>query len=292
MNDARRVQGKATESRHAHAHRMAVSACASAARTGRGDPASKVQLFAFRLQRSTVPVRQKRAQPPKAAGSRAMRPGSFARRNSSAVRPQQLRFRNRHSEQHSLRSPQTTEELNEALKAFGEHLPTVPAEGEEDGSPRRVAAPAADDAPPPPFLSSAWPAERAQQRAFLAQTAVSWSLIALVLAAYVQLLSAMGRGEAVFLALRPWLGVSKARARRLARACGAGAQLSRGAQLFIVGGGLTAALAYVTDISLWPERLFPLRLLVGAVTFMLFGFGVFFNAHEVRAQKPPAAQTR
>ena len=111
----------------------------------------------------------------------------------------------------SPRFPQTTEELGEALKAFSQHLPAVSAEGEEDGSPRGVAAPAADAAQPPPFLTSAWPAERAQQRAFLAQTAVSWALIALVLAAYVQLLSAMGRGEAVFLALRPWLGVSKAR---------------------------------------------------------------------------------
>ena len=221
-----------------------------------------------------------------------MRPGSFARRNSSAVRLRRVRFRNRHTEQHSPRSPQTTDELNEALKAFDERLPTVSAQGEEDGSPRRVAAPAADDAPPPPFLSSAWPAERAQQRAFLAQTAASWSLIALVLAAYVQLLSAMGRGEAVFLALRPWLGVSKARACRSVRACRAGAQLRRDAQMFILGGGLTAALAYITDISLWPERFFPLRLLVGAVAFALFGFGVFFNAYEVRASGRPRLGTR
>jgi hypothetical protein len=168
----------------------------------------------------------------------------------------------------------------------------VSAEGEEDGSPRRAAALAADDAPLPPFLASAWPAERAQQRAFLAQTAVSWALIALVLAAYVQLLSAMGRGEAVFLALRPWLGVSKARARRRVRACRAGTPLRRDAQMFILGGGLTAALAYVTDISLWPERLFPLRMLVGAVTFVLFVFGVFFNSHEVRAQGRPRRRTR
>ena len=223
-----------------------------------------------------------------------MRPGSFARRNSSAVRPPRASepgIGTRHSD-NPARFPQTTDELNEALSAFAEHLPPVSAEGEEDGSPRRAAAPAADDAPLPPFLASAWPAERAQQRAFLAQTAASWALIALVLAAYVQLLSAMGRGEAVFLALRPWLGVSKARARRRVRACRASAPLRRVAQMFILGGGLTAALAYVADISLWPERLFPLRMLVGAVTFVLFGFGVFFNAREVRAQGRPRRRTR
>ena len=52
--------------------------------------------------------------------------------------------------------------------------------------------------------------------------------------------------------------------------------------MFILGGGLTVAAGYVTDISLWTERFFPLRMLLGAVTFAFFGFGVFFNAHEVR----------
>ena len=187
------------------------------------------------------------------------------------------------------RFPQTTEELHEALKAFEEHLPTVPAEGEEEGSPRRAAAPAADDALPPPFLTTAWPAERAQQRAFLAQTAVSWALIALELAAYMQLLSAMGRGEAVFLALRPWHGVSQVCGCVCATACACrdDMQLRRGSQMFMLGGGLTVVLAYVTDISFWPARLFPLRMLVGAATFVLFGFGVFFNAQEVRAPGRP-----
>ena len=54
--------------------------------------------------------------------------------------------------------------------------------------------------------------------------------------------------------------------------------------MFILGGGLTVAAGYVADISLWPERFFPLRVLMGAVTFALFGFGVFFNASAVRRQ--------
>ena len=71
-----------------------------------------------------------------------------------------------------------------------------------------------------------------------------------------------------------------------------GAALRRDAQLFILGGGLTAAAGYIADISLWPERLFPLRLLVGAATFVLFGFGVFCNAAEVRAPSRPPRSTR
>ena len=58
--------------------------------------------------------------------------------------------------------------------------------------------------------------------------------------------------------------------------------------MFILGGGLTVAAGYVTDISLWTERFFPLRMLLGTVTFAFFGFGVFFNAHEVRRRTPCA----
>jgi len=61
--------------------------------------------------------------------------------------------------------------------------------------------------------------------------------------------------------------------------------------MFILGGGLTVAAGYVTDISLWSERFFPLRMLLGTVTFAFFGFGVFFNAHEVRQQRTPRASS-
>lgn len=110
------------------------------------------------------------------------------------------------------RSSQAGGDLNGALSAFSQQLASVPAESEEDATPRAAAK--APDASPQPFLTSAWPAERAQQRAFLAQTAASWMLIAVVLAAHVQLLSAMGQVEAVFVALSPWSPTAQARARR------------------------------------------------------------------------------
>ena len=155
-------------------------------------------------------------------------PGS-GRRNSSLVRARRARRgprnRNRPAQLTPPRaSAQSGEALKDALGAFSEQLSSVSAAGEDDESPRALPATEKDDddAPKPPFLKSAWPAERAQQRAFLAQTAVSWALIAAALAAYMLLLSASGHGEAVHLALVPWLGVSKARvtahARALARA--------------------------------------------------------------------------
>lgn len=145
-------------------------------------------------------------------------PGS-GRRNSSLVRARRAlrgaRNRNRPAQLTPPRaSAQSGEALNDALGAFAEQLPSVSAAGEEDESPRPLPKEETDeDAPKLPLLKSAWPAERAQQRAFLAQTAASWALIAAALAAYVLLLSASGHGEAVHLALIPWLRVSKARAR-------------------------------------------------------------------------------
>jgi hypothetical protein len=87
--------------------------------------------------------------------------------------------------------------------------------GEEDAASDADADAAAEEEPdPPPFLASVWPADKREQRAFLERTAASWSLIALVLVAYVLLLTAMGQGAAVYLALRPAVGWAKARARQ------------------------------------------------------------------------------
>ena len=126
---------------------------------------------------------------------------------------------------------------------------------QEGGEHRAGTAP---EAPPPPFLPTLLPPPGEERRVFLARTAATWAHIAVVLTAYVLLLTALDCGEAAFLALHPARSYTHVRAARARWALCAVCMCvsARGAQVTRWGAGRVLPLLTRSTASapalLWP----------------------------------------
>lgn len=89
-----------------------------------------------------------------------------------------------------------------------EHAQTLPPGFYDD---EYDAAASGNGTVPEPVLPSLWPRTRSEWRSFVARSAASWALAAALVAAHLVLLTTLGWGSAVGVAVKHLDGVAKAR---------------------------------------------------------------------------------